>query len=244
MNAYEEQVKRELKNWKRKMTRRPTLTDNLAKSTQDKINRMIPEKIHQGITVAIKNMVQGVLYGSVIGKPAVSSETLERRDNMIIERQLFYRNTAAVEGGITGFGGIVGGIADFPLLLSIKLKFLYDAAAIYGYDIKDFSERIYLLHIFQLAFSSRSQRLKIFEVIENWEVYRKTIPEDINKFNWREFQQEYRDHIDLAKMAQMLPVVGSVVGIVVNYRLLNRLAETAMNAYRMRWLNNKESSAT
>lgn len=66
MNAYEEQVKRELKNWKRKMTRRPTLTDNLAKSTQDKINSMIPEKIHQGITVAIKNMVQGVYMGLLL----------------------------------------------------------------------------------------------------------------------------------------------------------------------------------
>lgn len=240
MDAYEEQVLREIKKWKKKMTVRPGFTDNIAKATQDKINSMIPEKIHQGITNAIRNMVQGVLYGSVIGKPVVRTASLEERDNMVKERQLFYRNTAAVEGGITGFGGIVGGIADFPLLLSIKLKFLYDVAAIYGYDIKNFSERIYLLQIFQLAFSSRSHRLKVFDTIENWEAYQKSIPEDIKSFNWRSFQQEYRDHIDLAKMAQMLPVVGSVVGIVVNYRLLNKLGETAMNSYRLRLLQKEK----
>ena len=64
--------------------------------------------------------------------------------------------------------------------------------------------------------------------------YSKTIPEDIHQFDWRTFQQEYRDHIDLAKMAQLLPFVGAVVGYVVNYKLILKLADTAMNAYRMR----------
>ena len=36
-------------------------------------------------------------------------------------------------------------------------------------------------------------------------------------------------------MAQLIPVIGAVVGVVVNYRLLNKLGETAMNAYRLRW---------
>ena len=34
----------------------------------------------------------------------------------------------------------------------------------------------------------------------------------MNQFDWRTFQQEYRDYIDLAKLAQMLPGVGAVVG--------------------------------
>ena len=61
------------------------------------------------------------------------------------------------------------------------------------------------------------------------------MPDDIHQFDWRSFQQEYRDYIDLAKMAQLIPVIGAVVGVVVNYRLLNKLGETAMNAYRLRW---------
>ena len=60
------------------------------------------------------------------------------------------------------------------------------------------------------------------------------MPNDINQFDWRNFQQEYRDYIDLAKMAQLIPGIGAVVGVVVNYKLINQLGKTAMNAYRMR----------
>ena len=54
-------------------------------------------------------------------------------------------------------------------------------------------------------------------------------------FDWRRFQQEYRDYIDLAKLAQLLPVVGAPVGAIVNFRLVEQLGTTARNAYRLRW---------
>jgi hypothetical protein len=60
------------------------------------------------------------------------------------------------------------------------------------------------------------------------------LPDDINQFDWRNFQLEYRDYIDLAKMAQLVPGIGAVVGVVVNYKLVKKLGLTAMNAYRMR----------
>ena len=62
----------------------------------------------------------------------------------------------------------------------------------------------------------------------------------MNQFDWRSFQQEYRDYIDLAKMAQLLPGIGAVVGVVVNYKLIKKLGDTAMNAYRMRLVRNDD----
>ena len=73
-----------------------------------------------------------------------------------------------------------------------------------------------------------------------WEDKRKNLPEDINQFDWRNFQQEYRDYIDLAKMAQLVPVIGAPVGVLVNYRLIKKLGITAMNAYRMRLMDQKQ----
>ena len=70
--------------------------------------------------------------------------------------------------------------------------------------------------------------------MRNWKEKAQHLPADINEFDWRNFQQEYRDYIDLAKMAQLIPVIGAAVGLVVNYRLLKKLGKTAMNAYRMR----------
>lgn len=37
----------------------------------------------------------------------------------------------------------------------------------------------------------------------------------------------------------MLPIIGAPVGIVVNNRLLKKLGLTAMNAYRMRWFEDR-----
>jgi hypothetical protein len=165
-----------------------------------------------------------------------SEKSLELREAAVLQRIEFYRNTAAVEGGITGAGGILLGLADLPLLLSIKIKFLYDIAAVYGFDMEDYKERIYILNIFQLAFSSQRNINKVFAQMENWNDYSATLPTDIDAFDWRSFQQEYRDYIDLAKFFQLVPGIGAFVGAYVNNKFLDKLSETAVCAYRMRLL--------
>ena len=72
----------------------------------------------------------------------------------------------------------------------------------------------------------------------DWDKKVINLPEDINQFDWRTFQQEYRDYIDLAKMAQLIPIIGAPVGAVANFQLLKKLGKTAMNAYHMRWAEN------
>ena len=240
MELYERKIFRELEQWQKKITRKPSLTNRVARSVQMRVNKIIPEKAHQAITTAIKQMVRAVLYGAKQTTSIQNGEmSLLKREQTIPERIEFYKRTAAAEGGLTGLGGILLGLADFPILLGIKIKLLFEIGAMYGFDIDDFKERLYMLYIFQLAFSSQHNRREVYKKLENWHEIVKTIPEDIHQFDWRTFQQEYRDYIDLAKMAQLLPVVGAVVGLVVNYRLINQLGETAMNAYRMRL---KESS--
>lgn len=243
MNAYETVVLKELVVWQKKMLRRPSFLNRVSKRAQDKINSWIPEKVHRVITTAIREMIRVVLFGAkhTTGERLVNIN-LEVREARVEERIKFYRNTAAVEGGITGAGGILMGLADFPLLMAIKIKLLYDIAALYGFDTHDYKERLYILHIFELAFSSHQHRRTVYLKMEEWEKKSIELPSDIQQFEWRRFQQEYRDYIDLAKMAQLVPVIGAPVGVIVNYRLLRKLGHTAMNAYRMRWLDSKVHS--
>jgi hypothetical protein len=237
MNAYDQSAYNELTAWQKEMQRRPTLLNNLSKKIQTKINTWIPEKIHKAITVAIKQMIRGVLLGAKYTSSDPSLHvSLQITEEAVQKKIDWYRKTAAVEGGITGAGGILLGLADFPILIGLKIKLLFDIAALYGFDVNDYKERVYLLHIFELAFSSDVHRKNIFSKLTDWEEKRKNLPEDINQFDWRNFQQEYRDYIDLAKMAQLVPVIGAPVGILVNYRLIKKLGITAMNAYRMRLL--------
>jgi hypothetical protein len=238
-NSYDAFAIHELKAWQKKMLRRPSLFDNLSKKLQTKFNSWIPEKVHRGITVTIKQMVRGVLFGSKFTTSCpLQDASLLTREEAVRKKINIYRKTAAVEGGITGAGGILMGLADFPILLAIKIKLLFDIAVLYGFDVNEYKERVYLLHIFELAFSSAAHRKKVYLQMVNWEEQQKNLPEDINLFDWRNFQQEYRDYLDIAKIAQMIPLIGAPVGLLVNNRLIKKLGRTAMNAYRMRLFDN------
>ncbi|HEY4651514.1 MAG TPA: EcsC family protein [Pontibacter sp.] len=226
----------ELQTWQHEMQRPPGFFNSLARKTQHKINSYIPEKIHTAITTAIKQMTRATLFGAgVITRPPADAHSLQQQETLVQRRIDFYKHAAAAEGGITGAGGILLGLADFPLLFGFKVKLLFEIAALYGYDATDYKERVYLLHIFQLAFSSHEHRRDVYRQMVDWEAQKLHLPDDINQFDWRSFQQEYRDYIDLAKMAQLVPVIGAPVGAIVNYRLLTKLGKTAINAYRMRW---------
>ncbi|MEI6947066.1 EcsC family protein [Paraflavisolibacter sp. H34] len=232
---YEQFIQKELKEWQRKMQAPPSTLDRWSKRMQDKMNSFLPEKVHKALTTTIKQMVRGVLFGAThtSGRQSTFGSFIDCE--MAVQRRIdFYKKAAATEGGLTGAGGFLLGLVDFPVLLSMKLKLLFDIAGLYGYDVTDYRERLYLLYIFQLAFSSQDHRRQVYEQIIDWDAKKEALPADIHQFDWRHFQQEYRDYIDLAKMAQLVPGIGAVVGVVVNYRLVGKLGETAMNAFRMR----------
>lgn len=235
MSEYEQEAATELKRWQKKMKQRPSLINALSKRLQTRVNALIPEKVHQVLTAAIKQMVRGVLAGSgfTTPKPLLTADLLTR-ETVARHKIKVYRNTATAEGAITGAGGIFLGLADFPIWLTVKIKMLFEIAAVYGYDVNDYKERLYILHIFQLTFSSQEGRQRTYAILEEWDNYATTLPATMQEFDWRNFQQEYRDYIDLAKLLQLVPGIGAVVGALVNHRLTEKLGKFAMQAYRMR----------
>lgn len=242
LNEYEHKAFKELKSWQKKVQKRASLSNAAAAFLQKKLNGIIPEKIHQGITVVMEKMVKGVLFGSkyTTARPRnyLSLEETEMKVNKLIT---IYKNTASIEGAVAGTGGILFGLAEFPVFISLKIKMLFDIAAAYGFDVKDYKERLYILYVFQLTFSSQKGRKRVYAIIADWENYSKMLPEDEESFDWRKFQQEYRDYIDLAKMAQLIPLIGAVVGFVVNKKLVNKLGHFAINCFRIRYFTKKNN---
>jgi hypothetical protein len=233
---YERRANAQLAQWQTRMLRQPGLFSWVTEGLQAKTNRLIPERAHEAVTGFIKQMTRAVLSGSDYTAPLpLRDAPLSQRERQVVEKIEFYKRSAAAEGGITGAGGIFLGLADFPLLLTIKFKLLFDTAALYGHSGTDYRERLYILHIMQLAFSSDTQRRKIYMLMRDWPIYSARLPASLDEFDWRAFQQEYRNYIDIPKLLQLIPVIGAPVGAVVNYQLLAKLGDTAVNAYRMRW---------
>lgn len=235
MDCYEKLALAELKQWRHDLIKNPTLIDKVTKKIQNKISSIIPGKAQDIITASIKNMVKVVLIGSeyttitkiIYGNLYEKEEEVKRKLN-------FYKKAAVVTGVGTGGAGLIVGLADFPILLSLKMKFLFETATIYGFDVKKFEERLYILYIFQLAFSSKEKVKETYYNILSFNRNQKFLPRDYNDLDWKSFQQEYRDYIDIAKLLQFIPGIGAVVGGVANYKLLDKLGETAINAYRLR----------
>lgn len=233
MNSFESHAQNEMEMWKRKRLKRAGILNRTAKKAQIKFNSVIPDKVHKMVTDSIKNMVKVTLAGSgfTSSNKIIVPESLEEKEQYMKERLSFYRKAAAVEGAGTGAGGIFLGLADFPLLLSIKMKYLYEAAQIHGFNPKDYEERLFMLYVFQLAFSSNAHRREVFSIIDGWEEFKHKAVD----LDWKVFQQEYRDYIDFVKMLQLIPGIGALVGAYANYGLLEELGEAAIYAYRSRY---------
>lgn len=237
MTPYELAVRDELTRWQQAMQQPPSAFGRLSTAVQRRINRMIPQRVHDIVTATIRQMTRAVLFGAeFLTRPPAGGLSLTERDAAVAGRIAFYRKAGAAEGGVAGAGGFVLALADFPVLLALKMKLLFEIAALYGYPVGDYRERVFILYVFQLAFSSQERRQTVYRHVADWAEHSRQLPDDINQFDWLTFQQEYRDYIDLAKMAQLIPGIGAAVGLVVNYRLVNQLGRTAMNAYRMRLL--------
>lgn len=222
-------------HWRRLTLRPAGPLDRAAKAVQGRINGLIPEAVHVTLTSVIEGLTRTILTGADLTTAAPAIDIgLAERDRRARAAIDAYRKTAAVEGGVAGAGGFWLALADFPALLGIKIKLLFELSAIYGREADRFDERLFILGLFQLAFSNGEHRAQVFAGLEDWD--RRSHPTDFDHFDWRTFQQVYRDHIDLAKLAQMIPVVGAPIGAIVNWRLVEHLGETAINGYRMRWL--------
>lgn len=234
--AYEDWARQEVARWRAEVLKPPGPLDRAARAVQGRINRIIPERVHATLTTVIEGLTRTLLTGADLTTTSpLLGASLAERDRRALAAIEGYRATAAVEGGITGAGGFWMAMADFPALLTIKIKLLFDLCAVYGHEGDRFDERLYILALFQLAFSSPDHRAEVFHGLEDWDT--RDHPVDYAHFDWRSFQREYRDYIDLAKLAQMIPVVGAPIGAVVNWRLTERLGDMAMNGYRMRWLS-------
>ena len=143
MITYEEKVIKELEQWKATFMKDSSMMTRFSKKVQTKVQQLIPAKVQKVLTETIRMMVQTISAGSNFIKPKLKETnwSLQRRDDEVRKKWMSIKNSSGRRSG-TGAGGILLGLADFPLLLGIKIKFLFDAATLYGFDTSDKEERL------------------------------------------------------------------------------------------------------
>ncbi|MCR2805225.1 EcsC family protein [Paenibacillus soyae] len=240
--SYEQKVRHEIAVWEHQLFKPPGWLERTSKTIGTRINNLIPPKVHDVITATIRSIVRTALFGAEYTPQRSVQRSLDLEQADQEAKQLFsiYQKIAVVEGAGTGAGGLLLNAVDFPALIAIKMKYLFELAHVYGYDTKRFSERIFILKVFQMTFSGPEQRARLLGSIKRWDVEEGLWISDSDyskNMDWETFQKEYRDAIDFRKMLQMVPGIGAVAGAWANYTILEELRESATNAYRLRRLS-------
>lgn len=151
---YEHKVQRKLPTGNKNVQTAGMAGKNIENNRQSNKSFNSP-KVHNIITTTIRSIVRTALFGAEYTprRPVQSTPGLESADKEAKELFALYQKIAVAEGAGTGAGGIMLSMVDFPALIAIKMKFLFELAHVYGYDTNHFSERVFILKVFQMTFS-------------------------------------------------------------------------------------------
>ncbi len=212
------------------------------------LDKLTPSYIQKKLDRLFKEIAKFVEYGGryLINKDRLLSslkistleeirtlplQDLDRAAEDLVKRRGRF---AGIQGAATGAGGLAALAADIPLLLGTSLKVLQEIAVLYGYDPREEKERLFIIQCLQFAYAEGGGKKAVLKEIEA-SMNERTDRETASQLKgWREVFQTYRDHIGWKKLFQAIPIVGIVIGAVMNKSMIGQVAETGMMFYKKR----------
>lgn len=157
-----------------------------------------------------------------------------------------YKSLAAAEGAATGTAGLPGIPADVAALVALNLRAIGEYATYYGFDIASQRERLFALNILGLASSptDAAKQVAMAQLV-------KIAKEAAAKKAWKELEkhafvqivkriaQAVGTRLTKAKLAQLLPVSGALIGGGFNVYYTSKVCDAAFFLYRERFLAEK-----
>ncbi len=154
-----------------------------------------------------------------------------------------YKTLAAAEGAATGYVGLPGIPPDIVALITLNQRAIGEYATYYGFDISSQQERLFALNILGLASSPKdaAKQVAMAQLVRiAKDVAKKKVWRDIEKQSFVKIIQIIARSLGIrltkAKLAQMVPVTGSVVGAGFNAYYTNKVCDAAFYLYRERFL--------
>jgi hypothetical protein len=154
-----------------------------------------------------------------------------------------YRALGAAEGAVTGVAGALGIALDIPALVTLSLRAINEHATYFGFDIESPEERCYALLVLAVAATATdaTRLVALQEISEISKGMADPAPATDQERTITGALVERTAHalvVRLAKgkLAQVVPIVGSVVGGGYNSAFLAEVCKTARALYAERWL--------
>ncbi|MBF0502904.1 MAG: EcsC family protein [Candidatus Riflebacteria bacterium] len=171
---------------------------------------------------------------------------LELLDGHIGSLNLKYAVATAAEGGGAGLAGAVGIPVDAAAMFSMNMRAIGEYATYYGYNIEQPVERLFALNVLQFA-SSPGSVANYQALLELDKLYHKirlltrwsTLDTSLIVVAIKKVAQLVGVRLTKAKLAQIVPVIASLIGAGFNGHFTNRACTAAYQLYRRRFLCDK-----
>lgn len=157
-----------------------------------------------------------------------------------------YKGLAAAEGVVTGAAGAMGIPADIVALVTLNLRAAGEYGTYCGFDVSLQHERLFAMHVLALA-SGPADVSKAVAMVELARIGSQVA----RKKSWKHLEQSVfvravqqtakalGRRLSKAKLAQLVPAAGAVVGGGFNAHYTGGVCEAAFHLYRERFLQQK-----
>lgn len=173
----------------------------------------------------------------------VSGLSLEDADKTVGWLAAKYKSLALAEGAGAGAAGIAGIAIDIPTLIALNLRAIGEYATYYGFDIERQEERLFAFNILALSSSpaDASKNVAMAQLVKiSQQVAKKQTWKQLEQHAFVKIIQQIASSLGVkitkAKLAQIIPVAGAVVGGGFNAYFTSNVCEAAYYLYRERFL--------
>ena len=154
-----------------------------------------------------------------------------------------YKTLAGAEGAGTGYVGLPGIPPDIVALITLNQRAIGEYATYYGFDISSQQERLFALNILGLASSPNdvAKQVAMAQLVRiAKDVAKKKVWRDLEKHSFvniiKIIARSLGIRLTKAKLAQVVPVTGAVVGAGFNAYYTTKVCDAAFYLYRERFL--------
>lgn len=185
-------------------------------------------------------------HGRINKEADVFEIELEDVDKVVGWLDAKYKGIALVEGAAAGALGLPGIPLDLVALISMNLRAIGEYATYYGFNIHLQAERLFAMNILGLASSptDASKGLAMAQLVRiAQDVAKKRTWKELEKHAFVKVIQQIAKALGVrltkAKLAQVLPATGAVVGGGFNAYFTSKVCDAAYYLYRERFLAEK-----
>ena len=215
----------------------------------------IIDNVVAGLLQVVNELAQDTVWRESIyaeyrkrGYPVQCADDIQSLDLRAVDTTLQgvdikYRSVTAAQGVAAGIAGVAGVIPDVVGLVALSLRAAGEYATYCGYDMTLDTERWYALHILHAEAQSASDKhledlapaTVVSQALADQHT-KKTVEQVAVSTSIRRVTRALGQRLTTAKLAQVVPMAGALIGGGVNALYTKRVCTAALHLYRERRL--------